>query len=37
MIAPVLFRRLGVEVTLLNVSPNGRNINENCGALTPTM
>jgi phosphoglucosamine mutase len=35
LIAPVLFRRLGVEVTLLNVTPNGRNINDNCGALYP--
>ena len=30
-IAPELFRRLGGQVTLLNVSPNGRNIND-CGA-----
>jgi phosphoglucosamine mutase len=34
-IAPELFRRLGGEVTLLNVSPNGRNINDQCGALHP--
>jgi phosphoglucosamine mutase len=34
-IAPELFRRLGGQVTLLNVSPNGRNINDNCGALYP--
>lgn len=34
-IAPELFRRLGGEVTLLNVAPNGRNINEGCGALHP--
>ncbi len=34
-VAPALFRRLGVDVTLLNVSPNGRNINDNCGALYP--
>ena len=34
-IAPELFHRLGGQVTLLNVSPNGRNINENCGALYP--
>jgi phosphoglucosamine mutase len=34
-IAPELFRRLGGEVTLLNISPNGRNINDQCGALHP--
>jgi len=34
-IAPELFRRLGGDVTLLNVAPNGRNINLNCGALHP--
>jgi len=34
-VAPELFRRLGGEVTLLNVSPDGRNINDHCGALHP--
>jgi phosphoglucosamine mutase len=34
-IAPELFRRLGGDVTLLNISPDGRNINDNCGALHP--
>lgn len=34
-VAPELFRRLGGEVTLLNVDPDGRNINDNCGALHP--
>jgi len=34
-VAPELFRRLGGEVALLNVAPNGRNINLNCGALHP--
>jgi phosphoglucosamine mutase len=38
-IAPQLFYRLmpasGADVTLLNVAPNGRNINANCGALHP--
>ena len=34
-IAPELFHRLGGEVTLLHISPNGRNINEGCGALHP--
>ncbi|MGA2501053.1 MAG: phosphoglucosamine mutase, partial [Tepidisphaeraceae bacterium] len=35
-IAPELFRRLGGAVTLLNISPNGRNINNHCGALHPS-
>jgi phosphoglucosamine mutase len=38
-VAPDLFRRLNVnlahDVILLNTSPNGRNINDNCGALYP--
>lgn len=38
-VAPELFRRLNAgnegQVTLLNVAPNGRNINDNCGALHP--
>lgn len=34
-VAPELFRRLGGDVTLLNISPDGRNINDNCGALHP--
>jgi phosphoglucosamine mutase len=38
-IAPELFSRLNAhldaDVTLLNTAPNGRNINENCGALHP--
>jgi phosphoglucosamine mutase len=34
-IAPELFVRLGGEVTLLNTAPDGRNINEGCGALHP--
>lgn len=35
-IAPRLFARAGGDVTLLNISPDGRNINDNCGALHPT-
>jgi phosphoglucosamine mutase len=39
-IAPELFRRLNADhaadVILLNTAPNGRNINEDCGALHPT-
>jgi phosphoglucosamine mutase len=34
-IAPELFSRLGGEVTLLNITPDGHNINENSGALHP--
>ena len=38
-VAPELFRRLtsdqSADVTLLNIAPNGRNINDNCGALHP--
>jgi phosphoglucosamine mutase len=34
-IAPKLFERLGGDVALLNVAPNGRNINLQCGALHP--
>ena len=34
-IAPELFHRLSGEVTLLNISPDGRNINDHCGALHP--
>ncbi len=38
-VAPELFRRLNRDgcatVTLLNVAPDGRNINANCGALHP--
>jgi phosphoglucosamine mutase len=36
-VAPELFRRLDADgnVTLLNISPDGRNINARCGALHP--
>ena len=34
-VAPELFRRLGGDVTLLNVAPDGHNINDGCGALHP--
>ncbi len=34
-VAPELFRRLGGEVTLLNIAPDGRNINDGCGAMHP--
>ena len=34
-VAPGLFAKLGGEVSLLNVAPDGRNINDGCGALHP--
>ena len=34
-VAPELFRRLGGDVILENINPDGRNINLNCGALHP--
>ena len=33
--APEVFRELGADVTVLNNSPDGLNINSNCGALHP--
>ena len=33
--APQVFAELGAEVTSLSVEPNGRNINDGCGALHP--
>jgi phosphoglucosamine mutase len=35
VIASELFGSLGGEIHLTHVTPNGRNINENCGALHP--
>ena len=34
-IAPSLFDSLGGQVSLLHTAPNGRNINDHCGALHP--
>lgn len=34
-LGPEIFRRLGAEVIPLHTSPDGRNINEGCGALHP--
>ena len=31
-VAPEIFRRLGAQVTVLAVAPDGRNINEGCGS-----
>jgi len=33
--APQVFSELGAEVTVLSAEPNGRNINDGCGALHP--
>jgi len=33
--APELFRSLGVRATFIHISPDGKNINEGCGALHP--
>ncbi len=33
--APELFRALGIQATFLHYAPDGRNINEGCGALHP--
>src|SRR5258708_29608514 len=33
--APELFRALGVSATFLHAAPDGKNINEQCGALHP--
>lgn len=32
-IAPEVFRRIGAKVVAINDSPDGKNINENCGSL----
>ena len=34
-IAPSVFRELGAQVVPIGVSPNGLNINEGCGAVSP--
>jgi phosphoglucosamine mutase len=33
--APELFRTLGVHATFIHISPDGKNINQGCGALHP--
>ena len=33
--APELFRMLGVDVEFIHYTPNGKNINDHCGALYP--
>lgn len=34
-VAPTIFKELGAEIIVINDEPNGRNINDNCGALHP--
>jgi len=34
-VAPHVFKELGAKVTTLGINPDGRNINEDCGALHP--
>ncbi|MEA2239147.1 MAG: phosphoglucosamine mutase [Thermoanaerobaculia bacterium] len=34
-IAPEVFRRAGAEVVVINAQPDGRNINDHCGAMHP--
>jgi phosphoglucosamine mutase len=36
-VAPHVFTELGAQVTALGVSPDGRNINHDCGALHPRL
>ena len=36
-IAPKIFFELGANVDLCNVSPDGKNINQNCGVLNPKL
>jgi phosphoglucosamine mutase len=33
--APELFRKVGIQATFIHISPDGKNINEGCGALHP--
>src|SRR5258708_3190175 len=33
--APELFRSLGIQATFIHISPDGKNINQGCGALHP--
>ena len=36
-VAPSVFEELGADVIVLSDSPNGLNINENCGAMHPNV
>lgn len=33
--APQIFRHFGADITTINTSPNGKNINKNCGSTHP--
>ncbi len=35
-VAPIVFQELGAEVFAIHCEPNGRNINEQCGAVYPS-
>lgn len=35
LLAPKLFSELGAEISIINGSPDGRNINKDCGAVHP--
>ncbi|BCL61018.1 phosphoglucosamine mutase [Desulfomarina profundi] len=36
-VAPFVFEELGAKVTPLGINPDGKNINDNCGALFPEL
>ncbi len=36
-VAPLIFKELGAEVITINNTPDGLNINKNCGVLQPTV
>ena len=36
-VAPIIFRELGAEVITIGVTPDGKNINTNCGSLNPEL
>jgi phosphoglucosamine mutase len=36
-VAPIIFEELGADVIGIGVSPNGRNINQDCGSLNPQL
>jgi phosphoglucosamine mutase len=36
-VSPLVFQELGAELTTVGVSPDGRNINTNCGSLNPEL
>lgn len=34
-LAPAIFRKLGFDIVAINCEPDGRNINEDCGSMSP--